>query len=100
VTLTMQLQSRKGILERELGAALASLMCPEDEECSVQVTENENAGIAVALKLQKSRFVSERWKMNHDAEAGWYTYDTVFGNDSATSIVDELRRILNMPSLT
>ena len=87
-------------MERELRAALASLICPEDEECSVQVTENGNAAIAIALKLQKSRQVSERWKVNHDAEAGWYTYDTVFENDSATSIVDELRRVLDMPWVT
>ena len=101
VTLTMHLQSRKGfLLERELTACLAKLICPEDEECSVQVTEDEKAGIAIALKLQRARPVSERWKLNHDGEAGWYTYESTFEDDSPTSIVDELRRILDMPFIT
>jgi hypothetical protein len=101
VTLTMNLLSRKGFTTQpELMASLAKLMCPEDEECSVHVTEDEQgSGLSVLLKLQKSRTVAERWNVSHDPEAGAYTFQTIFQTESYTDIVEELRRILDTPSI-
>jgi hypothetical protein len=101
VTLSINLLSRKGFtVQPELRAGLATLMCPEDEECSVHVTENEQgAGLAVLLKLQKSRTVAERWNVSHDPEAGRYTFQTIFQTESSNDIVEELRRILDTPCI-
>jgi hypothetical protein len=87
-------------MQSELTAGLSRLICPEDEECSVHVTEHEKEGLAVSLKVQKSRLAAERWGIDHDPEAGWYTYQTVFETEPVNEIVDELRRILDMPCIT
>ena len=99
VTLTMNLLSRKSFtMQPELMAGLATLICPEDEECSVHVTEDEQgAGLSVLLKLQKSRTVAERWNVSHDPEAEGYTFQTIFQTESYNDIVEELRRILDSP---
>jgi len=83
-------------MQPELMAALATLVCPEDEECSVHVAEDDQGmGLAVLLKLQTSRAVAERWNVSHDPEAGRYTFQTIFQTESSDDIVDELRRILD-----
>ena len=101
VTLTMNLLSRKGFtMQPELMAALATLICPEDEECSVHVTEDEQgAGLSVLLRLQKPRTVAERWNVSHDPEAGSHTFQTIFQTESYNDIVEELRRILDTPCI-
>jgi hypothetical protein len=101
VTLTMNFLSRKGFtMQPELMAALATLICPEDEECSVHVTEDEQGvGLVILLKVQKSRTVAERWSVSHDPEAGRYTFQTIFQTESSNDIVEELRRILDTPCI-
>ena len=87
-------------MQPELMAGLATLICPEDEECSVHVTEDgQGAGLAVLLKLQKARTVTERWNVSHDPEAGRYTFQTIFQTESYNDIVEELRRILDTPHI-
>ena len=97
VTLTMSLLSPRGArMHPELMAGLAHLNCPEDEECSLHVSESLNGGISVLVKLQGSRLM-EQWAVDHDPAAGRYTYHRVFETDSPTTIIDELKRILDLP---
>jgi hypothetical protein len=94
----MNLLSPRGAkMYPELLAGLARLNCPEDEECSLHVTESPNGGISVLVKLQGSRLMEQKWAMDHDPAAGRYTYQRVFETDSPTTIIDELKRILDLP---
>lgn len=101
VTLVIHLSSRPA--ERpELMALLGSAYCPEDEECSVHVTElSDKPGIAVVLRRQKLTDVEHPWiARDHDPIGGTYTYHAVFETESHLEIVASVKRMLEMSGVS
>jgi hypothetical protein len=103
VTLVMHLMTKPGADKRpELAIGLGRLSCPEDEDCSLHVTESsERAGIAVILRRQKLTDTEHPWiARDHDPEGKAYRYHATFETESATEIVNSVKRMLEMTGIT
>ena len=77
---------------------LGSLYCPEDEDCSVHLTESSGKpGIAVVLKRQKLRDVEHPWTAgDHEPDSRIYWYHAIFETESPTEIIASIKRVLEM----